>query len=391
MPLPVLIRKFRSACYYAGEEWSRWQSARKAAQRQHSFDLWINELRKQPPEVLVGGNFVDLGGTRQHMHAIKKFSSYDVELAPSDKVMEVLSPHNVMRDFREQFLSFSPKGIRAVHSHVFPWFVEWCHHYQGQGARWIHTHHNWYYPEFGKGALDPWQEEFNKTFIFALSHADVCLSVSRWQQKFLRETYGLETHYIPNGVDVELCDRSDAARCFSRYGMKKFILYVGRNDPVKNPEDYVRLAARLPELNFLMIGQGLNREVLENEWELTVPRNLTVHGEATHQEVMDAIAACSVLVITSKREGLPTLVMEGMAHGKPVVVPDEDGCMEVIGGEEFGFIYEKGNLDHLAATTLNALADGSRRHRARQRIIEEYDWRVIIKKLDAIYRGDECP
>jgi glycosyltransferase involved in cell wall biosynthesis len=136
-----------------------------------------------------------------------------------------------------------------------------------------------------------------------------------------------------------------------------------------------------------MIGGGLTAETLREDWQVDAPTNLTLPGPASHAGVQDAIAACSVLVVTSKREGLPTLVMEGMAHQKPVVVPDEAGCMEAIGDGEFGYIYQQGNIDDLVAKVELAVKDSSIGLRARQRVLEEYDWRVVAPRLDAIYQG----
>ena len=49
---------------------------------------------------------------------------------------------------------------------------------------------------------------------------------------------------------------------------------------------------------------------------MNVPPNLHLYGSASRREVQDALAACSVLVVTSKREGLPTLVLEAMVDRK---------------------------------------------------------------------------
>lgn len=383
----VLLRKCRSACYHAREVWKIRQACRQAANRRRAFETWLKQLRSSRHDVLVGANFAEFGGTRHHMHALKAFSSLNVALIPDDESLKRITEWSLKSEFRELFLQFDTSGIKAAHSHVFPWFIEWCHYQQQKsGLRWIHTHHNWYYPEFGRGELEPWQEEFNEQFMFALRHADVGLSVSKWQRDFLRKSFDLETHYLPNGVNVELCDAADAGQARRRTGLDEFVLYAGRNDPVKNPADFVRLAIRLPKYQFLMLGQGLSNVTLQKEWEVTVPENLKVIGEATHQETQDAIAACSVLVVTSKREGLPTLVLEAMTHGKPIVVPTEDGCIEAIGHGDFGFIYRQGDIDHLSAMTLEAISDRERCSRARKRILEEYDWRVVARRLDQIYR-----
>lgn len=389
IPNSLLLRKCRSACYHAREGWRRMQMRREARMRRQAFDSWVRELRVNPPDVLVGANFAEFGGTRQHIHAIKAFSSLQVALAPNDDSLKKMTGWLLQTEFRESFLQFKLQGIRAAHSHVFPWFIEWCHHQRRtNGLRWIHTHHNWYYPEFGRGELESWQKEFNEKFLFALQHADVCLSVSKWQRSFLKDSFGLETHYLPNGVDVAICDAAEAARSRQKTGLDHFILYAGRNDPVKNPADFVKLATLLPNQQFLMIGQGLSNVTMQDEWDVIVPPNLKVIGEATHRETLDAIAACSALVVTSKREGLPTLVLEAMALGKPVVVPEEAGCLEAIGHGEAGYVYHPGNIEHLAEKTLEAKHDTLIGEVARERVLREYDWRIVIRQLDRIYAGE---
>jgi glycosyltransferase involved in cell wall biosynthesis len=243
-----------------------------------------------------------------------------------------------------------------------------------------------YFPEFARGDLEPFQQEVNEALIREARHAAVRLSVSRWQQEYLLTEHGIATDYLPNGVDVAACERGRAARFCRRYGIRgPFILYVGRNDPVKNPADFVRLAGVLPSHTLVMLGQDLDAEVLRYEWEVAVPDNLIVLGKASPNEVQDALAASAALVVTSKREGLPTLVLEAMVHGKPVVVPAEAGCVEAVG--TCGFIYQPGDITDLAAQTLAALGDTDKSGKGRQRVLEEYDWRVVAKRLDDIYRG----
>jgi glycosyltransferase involved in cell wall biosynthesis len=141
----------------------------------------------------------------------------------------------------------------------------------------------------------------------------------------------------------------------------------------------------MPRQQFVMIGRDLSAHTLLADWEVTVPDNLLVYGDASHSDVQDALAACGALVVTSKREGLPTVVLEAMVHSKPVVVPVEAGCVEAIGGGESGLIYVPNDLDDLAAKTIAALGDTSMGASGRKRALAEYDWRVVAPKLDALY------
>ena len=145
----------------------------------------------------------------------------------------------------------------------------------------------------------------------------------------------------------------------------------------------------MPHRNFVLIRRDVTAATLLTEWQVSVPGNLMLYGDASHLEVQDALSACAALVVTSRREGLPTVVLEAMTHSKPIVVPDEAGCVEAIGGGEYGLIYEPGNLADLSEKTHQALNDPTLGRTGRERVLEEYDWRIIAPRLDAIYNGSD--
>ena len=370
-------------------EWNQWQARRNERGAEQAFDHWLRQLRNCPPDVLMGANFATFGGVRNHLHAIQRNSRCRIELAPPEELVSRVGLHRFQGRFREPFFEFDASKLKAVHSHVFPWFVDWCRHQQLHNrVRWIHTYHLMYYPEHADGTLLPWQQEINDSLINTARHADVCLSVSKWQCDELREKHGIKAIYLPNGVDVKVCDHANADGFRKNVGLDRFILYVGRNDPVKNPGEFVELARRLPEETFVMIGGGLDVLTVTESYG-SPPENLIILGGMSQCEVQDAIAACSVLVVTSKREGLPTLVLEAMVHETPLVVPDEVGCLEAISQGAYGCIYSLGDIDDLCSRTLMTLQRGRTNQGARQRILEEYDWKVIAPALDRVYLSSE--
>ncbi len=372
---------------WLAHEWRQRRFAVQQHNKKKVFDAWLAELLRQPPEVLIGANFANFGGVRHHLQAIARYSSLDVALAPSDHVMRKVGAHAVANEFSAAFRAIPLTGIKAVHSHVYPWFIDWCEEKTALGVRWIHTYHLNYYAEHGTDGLEPWQEQINHKLLNVACRADVCLSVSRWQVEELRDKHGIKAHYLPNGIDVALCDTANADTFTRQTGLSRFVLFVGRNDPVKNPAEFVRLAAKLQKQPCVMIGGGLSEACIRQEWGLQVPDNLTVLGSLPRQQVLSALAACSVLVVTSKREGLPTLVMEAMALQKEVVVPDVAGCVEVVGHGEAGHVYRLGDIDHLSEITMKALRQPTMGGVARERVLKEYDWRVIAPQLDAVYRA----
>lgn len=385
-PVALLTRKVRSARTRLARALDALRTKSEARRRDQAFASWLRHLENDPPEVLVGSNFAEFGGVRHHLHAIANYSRLNVELAPPESLLRVVSPHDVRVTYRKSFFDFQPRGIKALHSHVFPWFIEWCRSRRSQ-ARWVHTYHLPYFAEHGNGELELWQEDINRALHDEARFADVRLSVSRWQQDWLLENHGIATEYLPNGVDVGKCESADGSRFTQATGLEDFVLYVGRHDPVKNPLEFVRLARAMPRYKFVMLGRELSSEQLARDLGSSLPPNVTVLGDASHEFTLDGIAACRALVVTSKREGLPTLVLEAMALSKQIVVPREAGCLEAVDDGRYGVVYEPGNISDLAEKTGYVVRSEIVRNDARERVLSEYDWRVLAPKLDEIYAG----
>jgi glycosyltransferase involved in cell wall biosynthesis len=354
------------------------------------FTRWLDQLRSCPPQVLVGPNFAEFGGVRHHIEAITRYSGMSLQLVPPHAVAKALTPYDVSSVFSDEFMQYNAKGVNVVHSHVFPWFIEWCQRRQADGIKWVHTYHLNYYPEHTHdGILNEQHGEINHALLEVAAKADVRLSVSKWQVDELRERHGIESMYIPNGVDLKLTERANAQRFLKRHSLDQFFLYVGRDDPVKNPREYVLLAQAMLDHQFVMVGGGLSSDSLRTNYRVTTPPNLLILGNLLQQEVQDALAACRVLIVTSKREGLPTLVMEAMALGRVIVVPDEAGCMESIGHGEAGLIYTLGDIKDLESKAIRAFhGNNDLGLSARERTIREYDWRLVSAQLDRVYRGE---
>ncbi len=349
--------------------------------------FWFNKINNKSTKVLLGANFAPNNGIGNHIHSIKQFCCTSIMLYPSDNIINKISAHQFSSILKQTKNNFLLKKDIVLHSHVYPDFIYHCERLQKLGFKWIHTYHAPYQKEYAKDDLLDWQKEFNNVWINTASKADIKISVSKWQQEYLKTNHNIETIYLPNGVDVNLCDKGNGDRFKKEIGFDNFILNVSRHDPVKNSGEFVQLAISMPNKQFVIIGPGLSNDIFISEYNIKVPANLLIYGPASHTKVQDAIAACEVLVSCAKKEGLPTLVLEGMAHEKPVIVSNEPGSMEAISHGKYGYFYELGNINDLQQKTILALNDTNKGQLARQRVLEEYDWKVVAKKLDQIYQN----
>lgn len=145
---------------------------------------------------------------------------------------------------------------------------------------------------------------------------------------------GNQVALIENAIEIESIQ-------VHQYGAnaKCIVATSGRLSPPKNPAAFARLAEALNEienLEFLWIGGG------ELESDLLIegkcPSNLRVTGWVTSEEVNAYLQSTDIFVMTSLWEGMPLSLLEAQTAGLPAVVPNVEGCRDVVVDGVTGYI-----------------------------------------------------
>ena len=178
--------------------------------------------------------------------------------------------------------------------------------------------------------------------------------VSHGVREFSRTTGGLAAEkltVIPNGVDLARFAAA-AAGLPDDLGIgpeRRLIASVGRLDEQKGLAWLLPLLpealAGLPMHDLLVVGSGPQRAALARSVRQLGLRE-RVHFVGFRSDVPAILAASEVLVLPSRWEGMPNVVLEAMAAGKPVVATDVEGVGEVLGP---GGAQQVVRLDHAAA------------------------------------------
>lgn len=117
---------------------------------------------------------------------------------------------------------------------------------------------------------------------------------------------------------------------------------------------------------------------------------VTVAGE--HADVRPFIADADAVVLPSYREGLPRVLLEAAAMGRPMIATDVPGCREVVKEGETGFLCEPANAASLAQAIerfldLDTQERSSLGQAARQLAVARFDEaRVVEKYREALSR-----
>jgi glycosyltransferase involved in cell wall biosynthesis len=199
---------------------------------------------------------------------------------------------------------------------------------------------------------------------------------------------------IPNCVDLDIWRPDDRIRAAVRRELTvggDFVwLAAGRLDPVKDHETLLHAMTRLPCGSRLIIaGEGpleQSLRILSDRFGL----GSRVRFLGFEPNLIRWMQAADGLVLSSRWEGLPMVLLEACACELPAVVTDLAGAREVLRDPSYRFIVPVGDPDRLAAamTSLMNMNEAERRQmgrRLRQSISERFDLNVVLQRWEDVY------
>ncbi|MBI2971104.1 MAG: glycosyltransferase [Candidatus Aenigmarchaeota archaeon] len=177
-----------------------------------------------------------------------------------------------------------------------------------------------------------------------LKNIDFFIAIS----KFVKKGYvkcGLEEGKIGvvyNPVSSE--DVSDISKSAARKRLgldfKRIALFVGSLVEEKGIREIPKIAGCLPEYDFIIIGEGPEKDfLLSNKTQ-----NMHITGFVSKSELKHYYRAADVLVVPSKAEPFGRVVIEGQANGCVVVGLDKGAMKELIKNGKNGFIVKDGGF-----------------------------------------------
>jgi starch synthase (maltosyl-transferring) len=111
-------------------------------------------------------------------------------------------------------------------------------------------------------------------------------------------------------------------------------LFVGRLDQQKGLDRFFRelpaIFRELPNHDLVLAGDGPQEATLHRAARRLRIEN-RVHFLGWQDNIPSLVAACHLLVLPSRWEGMPNAILEGMAAGKPVIAMQAEGVVELLG------------------------------------------------------------
>lgn len=213
-----------------------------------------------------------------------------------------------------------------------------------------------------------------------------------------------QVFYEGNGVNLDYMDNlfksitnGELSNIKENYGIpdnRKVILVGARFEPVK---DHYFLLEGLKELKenheqdfiCLLAGRGyLEQEIRKKIEEMNLTNNVKIIGYKTN--LYPFIKLADIIALTSKKEGIPRILMESMAFSKPVVASNVLGTRELVIHEKTGYLVTYRDKKSLASY-LNILLNNDQLReqfgKEGRRIIEKkFTEQIVVNRLDKIYK-----
>jgi colanic acid/amylovoran biosynthesis glycosyltransferase len=190
-----------------------------------------------------------------------------------------------------------------------------------------------------------------------LKHCRFCITISEYNRSYILAHFPAlnQGKILVSRLGVDGPERAESPWRADRASYGAFtLLAVGRLHAVKDHAFLIRACARLRDrgldLQCLIAGDG-------PEWgrlELLIRKNrlqdrLTLLGHVGRPQMDSLYRRADVVVLTSRSEGIPLVLMEAMARGRIVLAPAITGIPEIVIPGKTGFLYAPGELEDFVA------------------------------------------
>jgi len=186
-------------------------------------------------------------------------------------------------------------------------------------------------------------------------------------------TYSPEPEGLPIVVHISrmlwdkgVGDLVDAARQLKRDGVGCRVILIGKPDP-KNPS-------------------SIDEEVLRS-WQAEG----IIEWWGYRDDIPDILSRSHIAVLPSYREGLPKVLLEAAASGRPIVATDVPGCREICRHNENGYLVQVRDPSDLKRAIQRLVEDKEMRKRfgrkGRELVLQEFSDDIVVDNMLKIFEA----
>jgi colanic acid/amylovoran biosynthesis glycosyltransferase len=226
-----------------------------------------------------------------------------------------------------------------------------------------------------------------------IHHAKFVVAISNYCRvqlvRFSSYDYWDKIHIVHCGLKID-----DFTPDFTFAADNLNLTCVGRLCPQKGqlliPQALAQLKSEFPGLKVHFVGDGESRQELEAaiaQWG--VGDMVKLHGWQANAAVRELIKQSRVFFLPSFAEGLPVVIMEALALGRPVISTYIAGIPELV-DSGCGWMIPAGSVDDIVKAVRSALATSPARltemaKEGRSRVERKHNLSIIAKQLQTCF------
>jgi glycosyltransferase involved in cell wall biosynthesis len=193
-------------------------------------------------------------------------------------------------------------------------------------------------------------------------------------------------YHIPNGVNLD--QFNTLLSHFEKPESPAQILFVGRMEYEKGVQYLLPALAGLGDLNFQCTLVGTGSQIgrfQQDAKQLQIADRCRFVGAVPREQVATCYQQAHLLAMPSLAEGHPSVLIEAMASGVPVVGTEIVGIEDVIVPGENGLLVPPRNSDRLAQAIRKLINSPELRDQFAKNglnTVKQYEWKTILPRLE---------
>jgi glycosyltransferase involved in cell wall biosynthesis len=278
---------------------------------------------------------------------------------------------------REQFFVFFYarfKGYRNFYSHYSLWnalltslitklfggttFIWSCHVYQRTRLNGVDS----------LGKLKEWFIGVVQIFTFKIVD-HIVTGTQSIASEYINEFNAPKKKFIilPNWVNLDRFHNKNS-ELGKEAGRSLVVIFIHSLTEEKGamhlPTIVKRVLEEVKHVSFIIIGDGIYREFIEKEIEkYSLLDRVKILGYLPNKEVPRYLSSADLLILPSKNEGFPRVLIESMAMGVPFVTTNVGGIMDIVIPPQTEYIVQNGDIEGFSQKVIVLLKNDAMRER----------------------------
>lgn len=233
-----------------------------------------------------------------------------------------------------------------------------------------------------------------KFLLTCVGHSVKIIAVSNEIKQLIQSEHSANhISVIPTGIHTKNFYKNDI-----KLDGNRIILFIGSLTEDKGVsyllESMREVFLKCPATKLIIAGDGPLRARLQaTSQTIDETGRIEFKGRIRHESIPDIMATADLLVLPSittldSIEGTPTVILEAMAAGLPIIASDVGGISEIIKAGENGMLVEEKNITDLANKIIEVLSDSNAIAKYRNNNInasKKFDWEYITEKITNEY------